>query len=57
MEDKYLTTSEVANLLKVSNQAVYNWLDAGKLKGYKAGTAWRIKLSDVDKFLVSNKGG
>jgi excisionase family DNA binding protein len=54
--DEYLTPDQVAALIKVHVMTVYNWLNAGKLRGYKAGDQWRIKQSDVETFLKSNQG-
>jgi excisionase family DNA binding protein len=46
-----LTPSEVAQLLKVSEDDVVASLTSGDLKGKKIGTAWRISRSAVDEFL------
>jgi excisionase family DNA binding protein len=46
-----LTPSEVAQLLKVSEDDVVATLASGDLKGKKIGTAWRISRSAVDEFL------
>jgi excisionase family DNA binding protein len=50
MEDLY-TVKEAAAKLKVSDRAVLDWLRAGKLRGLRAGKAWRIKESDLEAFL------
>jgi excisionase family DNA binding protein len=50
MEDLY-TVKEAAAKLKVSDRSVLDWLRAGKLRGLRAGKAWRIKESDLEAFL------
>ena len=52
MEDeKFYTIKEVAELLKVSDGGVRKWLKTDKLKGIKLGRIWRIRESDLDRFL------
>lgn len=52
MAEEYLTVDEVATRLKVSRQAVYNWINEGRLKAVKAGRATRIPESAVKAFLT-----
>ena len=48
MEDAYLTVDEVAKRLRVTKQAVYNWIADGRLKAVRvAGKAIRIPVSSV----------
>ena len=49
-EDKLLTIEEVAEILRVSSRSVNRYIDSGRLKASKLGV-WRIKQSDLDKFL------
>lgn len=50
MED-LLTISEVAELLKVSDRTVRNWIEKGTIKAYRFGLVYRIKKSDFDNFV------
>ena len=55
MEEKLLTTEEVAARLHTTANTVRIWLRGGKLTGYRLGSArfgWRIKSSDVDSLLA-----
>lgn len=45
------TTQEVAILLKMSDQWVKHNLQTGNLKGFKAGTSWRINKNDLLNFM------
>jgi len=37
-----LTVKEVAGLLRVCENTVYNWIHSGKLRAFKVGRDWRI---------------
>lgn len=50
-EDKYYTIQEVADMLKVAYLTIYRWIKGNKLVAVKAGKQYRIKKSDLDKFL------
>lgn len=49
-EDKLLTIEEIAEILRVSSRSVNRYIESGRLKASKLGV-WRIKRSDLDKFL------
>jgi excisionase family DNA binding protein len=49
------TPEEVAERLRVSRRAVYQWLTMGKLVGMKAGQGWRITEEALIDFMKSNK--
>lgn len=54
-EEKFYTIEEVAELLKVAYLTVYRWIQAGKLEAVKAGKQYRIKHTQLDKFLSLHK--
>lgn len=54
--DEYYSIQEVADKLKVAYLTVYRWIQSGKLKAVKAGKQYRIKMSDLDKFINFRKG-
>ena len=45
------TPEEVAERLRVSRRAVYQWLTTGKLLGMKAGQGWRITEEALIDFM------
>jgi excisionase family DNA binding protein len=50
--DTFLTVAEVAELLKLNRQTVYNYLDRVELPAVRVGARRvRIKQSDLDAFL------
>jgi excisionase family DNA binding protein len=54
MED-LLTISEVAELLKVSDRTVRNWIEKGTIKAYRFGLVYRIKKVDFDEFVKQSQ--
>lgn len=51
--DKLLTIKEVAKYLRVSERSVLRYIEAGRLRASRIGQ-WRIKKSDLEKFLDKN---
>lgn len=54
-----LTVREVALRLAVSNATVYRYIADGSLKAFKLGghsakRHWRIRLDDLNDFIMSN---
>jgi excisionase family DNA binding protein len=49
---RFVTVSEVANLLRVSNMTVYRLVQAGQLPAIRVGRSYRIRDDDVDKYLA-----
>lgn len=52
MEAKDYTITEVAKILRVHRQTVYNMIDDGLLKAYKLPIlkgGWRIKPEEVER--------
>ncbi|MBA4336962.1 DNA-binding protein [bacterium] len=49
--DKLLTSEQVSKILQVHPFTVLKYLKAGKLKGIKLGRVWRIRESNVERFL------
>ena len=51
--EKLFTLKETAKILRVSERTIMRYLKSGKLKASKLGQ-WRIKESDLEKFLKEN---
>lgn len=47
----WLNVDEVADLLRVSNQTVYNMIKNGRLKAVKAGREWRFSREEIEDIL------
>lgn len=53
--DEYLTTKEIATLLKVNVLTIRRWIGSGKLSATFLIKEYRIKKSDLDKFLSERR--
>jgi excisionase family DNA binding protein len=51
VEESYLTVAEVAEVLKLNQQTVRNWIDQGTLPALRVGRRVRIKRSDFERIL------
>ncbi len=47
MEERYLSLSEAADALGISERTAYRWIDSGKLRAYKPGRDYRIPESAI----------
>ena len=50
--DTYLTLREAAELLKVHENTIRNWLKRGALPGHKFAASWRISAAAVDALIA-----
>jgi excisionase family DNA binding protein len=48
---KLYTIDEIADILKVTQRTIYNYIKSGALKAIKIGKYWRVKHSDLELFL------
>ena len=49
--DRLLTVGEVAGTMRVSNMTVYRLIKGGQLPAIRVGKNYRIRESDVDRYL------
>jgi excisionase family DNA binding protein len=49
--DEFLTVAEVAALLKLNEQTIRNWIDAGTLPAVRIGRRVRVLRRDLDELL------
>jgi excisionase family DNA binding protein len=56
-EEEFLTVAEVAEMLKLNQQTVRNWIDQGSLPALRVGRRVRIKRSDFDRILEQGYSG
>lgn len=56
-DEYYLTVAEVAELLRLNQQTVRNWIDQGSLPALRVGRRVRIKRSDLDRLLTEGYSG
>ncbi len=51
MADVYYTPEELAAMLKVTRQAIYNWVQQGRLEAVRIGRTVRIPSEEVERVL------
>jgi excisionase family DNA binding protein len=51
--ETFLTVADVAELLKLNQQTVRNWIDQGSLPALRVGRRVRIRRTDLDRLLES----
>lgn len=49
--ERLLTVSEVASSMRVSNMTVYRLIKAGQLGAIRVGKNYRIRTTEVDRYL------
>lgn len=49
--EEFLTVAEVAELLKLNQQTVRNWIDHGSLPAVRVGRRVRIRRSDLERVI------
>jgi len=55
--DELLTVAEVAGILKLNQQTVRNWIDAGSLPAVRIGRRVRIRRADLDALIERGYSG
>jgi excisionase family DNA binding protein len=51
LEESFMTVAEVAEVLKLNQQTVRNWIDQGSLPALRVGRRVRIRRSDFERLL------
>jgi excisionase family DNA binding protein len=52
--EEFLTVAEVAGVLKLNQQTIRNWIDAGTLPAVHVGRRVRVLRSDLDRLIESS---
>jgi excisionase family DNA binding protein len=52
VQEPFLTVQEIADLLKVNQQTVRNWIDTGRLPAVRIGRRIRVRRVDLDRLLA-----
>jgi len=56
-EESFFTVAEVAEMLKLNQQTVRNWIDQGSLPAVRVGRRVRIRRTDLDRILEQGYQG
>jgi excisionase family DNA binding protein len=54
MQEKLLTTEQVASYLKIDKFTVYRLVTQKKIPAFKVGNQWRFKKKMIDAWLNKN---
>lgn len=54
-KQSFLTPKDVSDLLQVSVYTIRRWIKDGELPAYKVGRFWRIKPTDLDRWLSQQR--
>jgi excisionase family DNA binding protein len=52
IEDRLLTASEVADLLRVSRMSIYRMIKQGEMSAFRVGRSYRLREADVHRYLM-----
>lgn len=57
-DERWFTTRDIADLLKVSDQTVWRWLKSGEMRGINLSgkSGWRVRESEVNAFIEAREG-
>ena len=53
--EKFYTSKEIAEILKLSNYTIGDYIRSGKLKAIKFGRVWRVSENQLKQFLESKQ--
>ena len=52
--DEFMTVAEIAAILKLNQQTIRNWIDAGKLPALHIGRRVRVRRADFDALIEAS---
>ncbi len=55
MPEQFYTIEQVAEMLQVTRQSIYNFMADGRLESYKFGRARRIAAESLQRFIQASK--
>lgn len=50
-----LTVKELAEYLKIAEKTAYRFASEGKVPGFKVGSAWRFRRSEIDRWIAEQE--
>lgn len=51
VREQILTIRELADYLKIAEKTAYRFASEGKVPGFKVGSAWRFRKSEIDRWI------
>ena len=56
-QNDLMALPELARYLKVASRTVYLWAQQGKIPGFKLGSSWRFRRTEIDHWMESQRFG
>lgn len=56
-DDEILTVKELAEYLKIAEKTAYCFASEDKVPGFKVGSAWRFKKTEIDAWIKRQSEG
>jgi excisionase family DNA binding protein len=53
--DDIMTVKELADYLKIAEKTAYRFASEGKVPGFKVGSAWRFRKSEIDRWIIKQE--
>jgi len=53
--DDIMTVKELTVYLKIAEKTAYRFASEGKVPGFKVGSAWRFRKSEIDRWIVERE--
>jgi excisionase family DNA binding protein len=55
MSTEWLTVQDVADYLKLGKTKIYQYVQQGRIPGYKVGGQWRFQRTEIDEWIRSGQ--
>ena len=50
-KEQIMTVRELSEYLKIAEKTAYRFASEGKIPGFKVGSAWRFRKSEIDRWI------
>lgn len=54
-DDEIMTVKDLAGFLKIAEKTAYRFASEGKVPGFKVGSAWRFRKSEVNRWIAEQE--
>lgn len=54
-ESDIMTVKDLASYLKIAEKTAYRFTLEGKIPGFKVGSAWRFRRSEIDNWIKNQE--
>lgn len=54
-DNDIMIIKDLANYLKIAEKTAYRFASEGKIPGFKVGSAWRFRKSEIDQWIKNQE--